>query len=114
MACKQESVPVEKADQKIQLKGEYLHHGDAAVLIANGEFYAVQLDEQTDALDAQAKKLQSTPFDMVRVIVKGDVKPNPLKEENGEGWDQMIVIDTIIEVRASKAMPVSALKQEDN
>jgi len=54
---------------------------------------------------------------MVKVVVTGELIANPRRAETGDGWEQMLVIDKIIEV--SKATTSSVIKapqqtQEDN
>jgi len=106
----------DKIDETLY-KGEYVHIGDAAVLSTDDEIYAVKIDDNAAQLDAKAEEFMRTPYDMVQVIVTGKLMPNPRKQETGEGWDQMIVIDKIIEVRKSSSSAVMkepVQNQEDN
>ncbi|WP_194851685.1 component of SufBCD complex [Nonlabens antarcticus] len=105
------------ADNEVSYKGEYIHVGNAAVLTTADEIYAVQIDDMAGELDQQAKEFMRTPYDMVQVIVTGKLIPNPRKVGTGEGWEQMLVIDKIIEVRKAKTssvMKAPAQEQEDN
>jgi hypothetical protein len=102
---------------EIQYKGEYVHIGDAAVLSTDDDIYAVKIDDNAAKLDAQAEEFMRTPYDMVQVIVTGELIPNPRKQETGEGWDEMLVIDKIIEVRKSSSSAVMkepVQNQEEN
>jgi hypothetical protein len=102
---------------EVSYKGDYIHINDAAVLSTADEIYAVRIDEKSADLDKQSKEFMRTPYDMVQVVITGELIPNPRKAETGEGWDQMIVIDKIIEVRKAKSsavMQAPAPEQEDN
>jgi hypothetical protein len=102
---------------EVSFKGDYIHIGDAAVLSTEDEIYAVRIDDKSGKLDEKGKQFMKTPYDMVQVVITGELIPNPRKAETGEGWDQMIVIDKIIEVRKAKSsavMQTPAQEQEDN
>lgn len=79
-------------------RGEFIFIEDAAVLTTRNEIYAVAIDDKMKELDKVANALKKTEFDMVNVVIHGTVKPNPVKAEMGEGWDEMITITKIIEV----------------
>ncbi len=92
-------------------KGEFVYLEDAAVLTTKNEIYAVRIDSKMEELNALAVPLKKTQFDMVNVIVKGELVPNPLKQETGEGWDQMMIINEILEVTpATSAAVVAPIK----
>jgi hypothetical protein len=106
-----------KTADEVSFKGDYIHIGDAAVLSTEDEIYAVRIDDKSGKLDEKGKQFMKTPYDMVQVVITGELIPNPRKAETGEGWDQMIVIDKIIEVRKAKSsavMQTPAQEQEDN
>jgi hypothetical protein len=105
------------ATVEVSYKGDYIHIGDAAVLSTADEIYAVRIDNKSGNLDEQSKEFMRTPYDMVQVVITGELIANPRKTETGEGWDQMIVIDKIIEVRQAKSsavMQAPAPEQADN
>jgi methyl coenzyme M reductase subunit D len=79
-------------------RGEFIFIKDAAVLTTGNEIYAIAIDDKMRELDQVAKALKKTEFDMVNVVIHGTVKPNPIKAEIGEGWDEMVTITKIIEV----------------
>lgn len=85
-------------DNVTTFKGEFVYVTDAAVLTTKNEMYAVRIDEKMHELEALAKPLKKSEFDMVNVILKGELVPNPLKLETGEGWDQMLIIEEILEI----------------
>ncbi|WP_213524247.1 component of SufBCD complex [Nonlabens sp.] len=79
-------------------RGEFIFLTDAAVLTTKNEIYAVAIDDKMKELDKAAQALKKTEFDMVNVVIHATVKPNPIKAELGEGWDEMLTITKIIEV----------------
>ena len=96
-----ETTQVEDSQNKngiVTLSGEFIYVADAAVLTGNNFIYGVQLDSMTMKLSDQVKPLKREDFDMVPVIVKAKVKPNPAKE----GWDEIIEIKEILKVSAPK------------
>jgi len=101
---------------QVRYKGEYIHLGDAAVITTADNIYAVKVDDMVKELDEKSEEFKRTPYDMVQVVLTGELMPNPKKAETGEGWDQMLVIDKIIEVRKGKmstVMQAPAQKQEE-
>ncbi|BAO54947.1 hypothetical protein [Nonlabens marinus] len=120
-SCKdQETVEdpaVTLAPGEVAYKGDYIHIGDAAVLSTEDAIYAVEIDDRAGELDQRAEEFMRTPYDMVQVVVTGELIPNPRKKETGEGWDEMLLIDKIIEVRkssSSSVMQAPVPNQEDN
>ncbi|GAK74883.1 hypothetical protein JCM19296_461 [Nonlabens ulvanivorans] len=89
-------------------KGEFILLEDAAVLTSKNEIYAVRIDDKLKQLHELALPLQKTKFDMVNVILKGELVPNPLLLETGEGWEQMLIIKEIIEVTPATSAAVVA------
>lgn len=85
-------------DNKTTFKGEFIFASDAAVLTTKSEMYAVRIDDKMHELESLAQPLKKSEYDMVNVILKGELIPNPLKVETGEGWDQMIIIEDILEI----------------
>lgn len=83
-------------DGIVTLKGEFIYIADAAVLKGNDFIYGVELDSMSMKLAEEVKPLKREDFDMVPVMVKAKVKPNPAKE----GWDQIIEIKEILKVSA--------------
>lgn len=96
------------AEDKNTFKGEFIYLADAAVLTTKNEIYAVRIDDKMHELNDLATPLKKTTFDMVNVIIKGEVVPNPLKVETGEGWEEMIIIKEIMEVTPATSAAVVA------
>ncbi|TVZ52333.1 hypothetical protein [Dokdonia sp. Hel_I_53] len=91
-------------------EGEFIFLTDAAVLKGDTYIYGVTLDEKMHELATIIKPLQRDEFDMVPVIVKATVKA---KEEGTEGWDSIVTIKEIIEVKAPKGDTPLRLKAGD-
>ncbi|WP_339684996.1 component of SufBCD complex [uncultured Nonlabens sp.] len=87
-------------------RGEFIFIEDAAVLTTRNKIYAVAIDDKMKELDQVAKALKKTKFDMVNVVIHATVKPNPIKAEIGEGWDEMVTITKIIEVTPATSADV--------
>lgn len=107
IACKNQDKPVDvevaapttTVDQDKDIyKGEFIYMADAAVLTTRNEIYAVKIDEKMHELNEFAVPLKKTDFDMVNVVIKGEIVPNPFFVETGEGWKKMMIIKDIIEV----------------
>lgn len=94
--------------------GEFIFLSDAAVLTTKEEIFAVQIDEKMHELQELAQPLKKSDFDMVNVVVKGEVVPNPMRVETGEGWEQMLIIKEIKEVTPSASTPTLAPAQTIN
>ncbi|GAK88317.1 hypothetical protein JCM19297_2830 [Nonlabens ulvanivorans] len=118
VACKNQESPVDVVttedispsfvEDENTYKGEFILLDDAAVLTSKNEIYAVRIDEKLKQLHELALPLQKTKFDMVNVILKGELVPNPLLVETGEGWEQMLIIKEIIEVTPATSAAVVA------
>lgn len=117
IACKNQEKPsgevepvstVEVVEDKNTFKGEFIYLSDAAVLTTKNEIYAVRIDDKMHELNDLATPLKKTTFDMVNVVIKGEVVPNPLKVETGEGWEEMIIIKEIKEVTPASSAAVVA------
>lgn len=116
IACKDQKDPVDvlepsivtEVDDKNTFRGEFIYYSDAAVLTTKNEIYAVRIDEKMHELNELAIPLKKTSFDMVNVVLKGEIVPNPLKQETGEGWDEMVIIKEIKEVTPASSAAVVA------
>lgn len=101
IACKKEA----KNSNELIIRAEYIYISDAAVLKGENFIYGVVLDEKAQELADKVAPMKKTEFDMVPVVVKGAIKPNPAKE----GWEQVVEIKKIIEV-----LPVTAENEISN
>lgn len=78
-------------------EGEFIFLEDAAVLKGDSFIYGVQLDNKMQELATIVKPLQRDKFDMVPVVIKATIAA---KKKGTEGWDSIITIKKIIEVKA--------------
>ena len=79
------------------LTGEFLFYDNAAVLNTGSEMYGVVVDDKLHELHAQALTVQKDSFDMVQVFIKGVISKN----QNEEGWPQVIKVKEIDSVAPS-------------
>ena len=78
-------------------RGEFIYTDDAAVLKGNTFIYGVTIDDKSQELADKVSKIKKDAYDMVPVIVTGEVKPNP-KAESEEVWEEVITIKEILYV----------------
>lgn len=78
------------------IAGEFIYLADAAVLKGDNFIYGVKIDDATRKLAAQVKGKQRDEYDMVPVLINGVINPKP---EGAEGWDKIVTIKEIIEVK---------------
>ena len=78
-----------------------MFEGDAIFEI-DDVMYGVASDEMTQELAAKAKESQKTKYDMVPVTVEAIVKAKPV---DAEGWDSILTIKKIIEVKPTALSP---------
>lgn len=90
-SCKNETKTTEEDTDLI--RGEFILIDNAAVIKGTDFIYGVVIDEVTLELAKKVKPLQREDYDMVPVVIKGIVKPNP-----AEGWEQVVEIKEIIGV----------------
>ncbi len=106
-----EVAPIETiADKKvIMYSGDFVYTADAAVIKGANFIYGVKLDSMASELANRVRPIKETDFDMVHVIVIGDVSPKP---EGQEGWDEILTIKEIVSV-GNKPAKID-LKLEDS
>lgn len=83
----------------VTVEGEFIYLGDAAVLKGDTFIYGVKVDKKTKDLAQTVKPLQRDDFDMVPVIIEGFINK---KEEGVEGWEEILTIVKVLEVKAPK------------
>lgn len=83
------------------LSGEFIFNKDAAVINGNNFIYGVVLDSMATELSKKVEPLKRDRFDMVPVVIKGKIKPNPMKD----GWDEVVKITKIITITKPKSKP---------
>lgn len=109
-ACKNNEVKTEETQDVLEeisekniFSGEFIYIADGAVLKTPNVIFAVKVDAMAEELAAKVAPVKTEDFDMVPVKVKGTLGPNPLFEETGEGWEQMLTITEIVEVGSAPA-----------
>ena len=99
------------AESIIEIQAEFIYIQDAAVLKGKSFIYGVELDDKAKELAEQVKKYKKDQYDMVPVVVKGLVKPNPVKD----GWKEIVEIQEILKVLPVKEeAPSEAFKVNVN
>ncbi len=97
IACKDTTTSVKNTVNYDTLEGEFIYLDDAAVLKGDTFIYGVTLDDKMHELATIIKPLQRDEFDMVPVIIKGELHSKAAGEE---GWDEIVTIKEILEVKA--------------
>tara|TARA_Y100000815_G_C13350272_1_gene504139 strand:- start:19130 stop:19555 length:426 start_codon:yes stop_codon:yes gene_type:complete len=83
--------------------GEYFYSEDGAVLKGNQFIYAVTLDDMAKELGERISSIKKEEYDMVPVVVIGEVQRNPALDEGKEVWEQIITIKEIVSVGSAPA-----------
>ncbi len=99
ISCSEKVKKAENEDPLKTLEGEFIFLTDAAVLKSRTALYGVKLDDKMYELANMIKPLQRDTFDMVPVTLKATVAA---KEEGKEGWDSIVTIKEIIQVKTPR------------
>lgn len=99
ISCGKESKKAENEGPLKTLEGEFIFLTDAAVLKSRTALYGVKLDDKMYELANMIKPLQRDTFDMVPITIKATVAA---KEAGKEGWDSIVTIKEIIQVKAPR------------
>ena len=121
-ACKNETKEIEEKTSGKTLKqdanatyktfkGEFIYVADGAVLKGNNFIHGVTIDEKMQELVALVKPIQKNEFDMVPVVLKGELVANPLFVETGEGWRLNLTIKEIVKVGDAPAKADLKIKE---
>lgn len=76
-------------------EGEFIYTPEAAVLKGESFVYGVDLNDVAQDLGRRVEAIEKGDYDMVPVIVRGEVHQ---KAEGSEGWDEVITITEIVNV----------------
>lgn len=93
-ALQTENTEAPKATVKTY-EGEFIYTPEAAVFKGNSFVYGVQINDKAKDLAEKVAAVKKGEFDMVPVVVRGEVTPKP---EGTDGWDEIITITEIINV----------------
>lgn len=100
VSCNQKSTEDSSSTSYEVIEGEFIYLVDAAIIKGDSFIYGVALDDKMHELATIVKPLQRDEYDMVPVVIKGIINPKPTNEE---GWDYIITIKEIVEVKAPTA-----------
>ncbi len=100
VSCNQKSTEDSSSTSYEVIEGEFIYLVDAAIIKGDSFIYGVALDDKMRELATIVKPLQRDEYDMVPVIIKGIINPKPTNEE---GWDYIVTIKEIVEVKAPTA-----------
>lgn len=81
------------------IQGEFLFVDGAGVIMGNNFIYGVTLDDMTEELIKQVSSKQRNKFDMVPVVIKGEINPKP---EGSDVWEEIVTIKEIVKVLPPK------------
>src|SRR5690554_8157628 len=84
-ALQTENTEAPKATVKTY-EGEFIYTPEAAVFKGNSFVYGVQINDKAKDLAEKVAAVKKGEFDMVPVIVRGEVTPKP---EGTDGWDEI-------------------------
>ncbi|QTY26245.1 hypothetical protein [Flavobacterium sp. CS20] len=70
--------------------GEFIDVDTVMVLNGNSFIYGVKMDEQAKRLIKKVDAIKKDDYDVIKVIVKGELHPN-----TEEGWDEILTIKSI-------------------
>lgn len=76
-------------------RGEFIYTADAAVLKGKDFIYGVTMNDMAKELADRVAEIPKEEYDMVPVIVEGDLVE---KSDDAEGWDKVITITKILNV----------------
>jgi hypothetical protein len=100
VSCNQKSTEDSSSTSYEVIEGEFIYLVDAAIIKGDSFIYGVALDDKMQELATIVKPLQRDEYDMVPVVIKGIINPKPTNEE---GWDFIVTIKEIVEVKAPTA-----------
>lgn len=98
----------DKTEKNVVVEGEFIYVADAAVIKGHDFIYGVELNEIMHELAQKVAPLQREEYDMVPVIVKGIVKPNP-----EEGWEEILEIKEIVEIKQPTSLLPTKVQSKD-
>jgi|SRR5690554_1841707 len=86
---------VAEASSVLTYEGEFIYTPEAAVFKGSSFVYGVKINDLAKDLAEKVAAVKKGDYDMVPVIVRGEVTSKP---EGAEGWDEIITITEIINV----------------
>lgn len=89
-----ETKKISKTKKQKGYLGEFIKVDDAAILKGKDFIYGVVLDSMGMELANQTEAYKSDEYDMIPVVVSGEIIPN----EAEEGWEEFIKVEKIIRI----------------
>ena len=91
------AVSIENSDDKkvTMYSGDFVYTDDAAVIKGANFIYGIKIDSMATELANQVKPVKQSDYDMVPVVIIGELSPKP---DDQEGWDEILTIQKIISV----------------
>ncbi len=93
-------------DGSTVLIGEFIYTPKAAVINGDDFIYGVVLDSMAKTLAQKVDTFKQGKYEMVPVVIKGKISPNPVKN----GWDEVVKITKIIKISKPKQNTNSAIR----
>ncbi|GGE08474.1 hypothetical protein [Psychroflexus salis] len=90
--------------------GEFIKVDNAAILKGNNFIYGVVLDSMGMELATQAETLKYDEYDMVPVVLSGELISNP----NKDGWEELLEVKKIIRIAEPKMEETIEIKKPIN
>lgn len=120
VSCNETKKENNKTDQKVEAEvkttkfksyvGEFIKVDDAAILKGNDFIYGVVLDSMGLELAKQAESYKYDEYDMVPVVLSGNLIPNT----NKDGWDELLEVKKIIRITEPKMEETIEIKKPIN
>jgi|SRR5690606_3488035 len=79
-------------------KGDFIDSNGALVLMGSNFIYGVKRDMLSEGLSKQVAAIKKNDFDMVGVIVRGEVSKNT---DDDSEWEEIITIKEIMRVNST-------------
>ena len=88
----------ETATENVEVKaykGDYIDSNGALVLMGTNFIYGVKRNEMSEKLSQQVANVKKNDFDMVGVVVRGNISKNT---DTDSEWEEVITITEIMRV----------------
>ena len=88
----------QESDNWQRVRGDFITVDTAAVIKSRSQIYGVVLDSMGQVLNKRSKEMQKEQYDMIPVIIKGDIINNDVENQ----WEKLIKVKEIINVSKSR------------
>lgn len=85
-----------------EISADFIFLEDVAILKGTDFIYGVKIDDKARDLAKRIEFIKADEFDMIPVVIMGIINK---KEENNEGWEEIVTIKEIISVSNSPSQP---------